>query len=398
VILPELRSPPVPFPVVGHVDLRLFTFGYARGSDGEWAAADVEFVDEQRMPVRIADVVEVNALAVPLRAPANYDVMQHELRLVLSYLPDNAGGPLSLRKTEFKASSSHIRRFVTESFGLGALTAAAKGKFGWELDSRSLEHFDVLPAKLAGRYYGIGTRPDLLFRFQRDGLPWSLAGEARGRSTARPKANAPSAAQRRRLDQIVGWSARHDFHPVTMTWAYTGSSEVQVDLFVSDEPELDDSPGRPSESSAVLPAYREDGLATGPSADPSRVPDSEILFNTDLSPQEIAARIEEVLRSSAVSLYRTAPESSVRRSILDRNVRGDWVRADLVGQSDAHLFLGILDAAVRPEELTVIRRARTGAERAQDPVQVDVMGRIMVAVAFQAASPPSWSDIEERLR
>jgi hypothetical protein len=111
---PEFGVAPVPFPVVGYVDLRLFTFDYARGPDGEWVAADVECVDERRMPVRIADVVEVNVLAVPLRAPANYDVMQHELRLVLSYLPDDASGPLCLRRAEFKASSSHIGRFVTE--------------------------------------------------------------------------------------------------------------------------------------------------------------------------------------------------------------------------------------------------------------------------------------------
>jgi hypothetical protein len=35
------------------------------------------------MPIRLADVVRVNTLAVPPRAPVNYQVLQHELRLVL---------------------------------------------------------------------------------------------------------------------------------------------------------------------------------------------------------------------------------------------------------------------------------------------------------------------------
>lgn len=278
------------------------------------------------------------------------------------------------------------------------LTAAAKSKFGWEQDSRSLEHFDVLPAKLARHYKGKGTRPDLLFRFRRDGMPWSLAGEARGRSTARHKAKAPSTLQKRRLDEIVGWSARHDFHPVTMTWAYTGSSEVQVDLFITAQNELGEVPGVPRATGMVAWADVGDGLAAERFADPNQAPGSNLSFNTDMSPTEIAAQVERVLRSSAVTLYETAPEPSAHRSLLDRNVRGDWVPADLVGQSNAHLFLGILDNAVGPEELAVVRRARSGAERAQDPVQVDVMGRIMIAVAFRAASPPSWSEVEERLR
>jgi hypothetical protein len=123
-------------------------------------ADTVQVESEDHMPIRLADVVRVNALAVPLRAPVNYQVLQHELRLLLSYLPDQVGRPLSLRMAEFRASSSHIRRFVTESFGLGMLTAPMESQFGWRPDVRSLDHFDVLPARLAGRYKAVGARPD----------------------------------------------------------------------------------------------------------------------------------------------------------------------------------------------------------------------------------------------
>ena len=363
---------------MGYVDFRFFTFIADRDNNGKVVAEHIVFNDRYDLPVRVIDVIRVNALAVPLHPPYNYEVLRHELRLVLSFLPDKVDQPICLREEEFRASASHIQRFITESLGLGMLTAAVESEFGWKLDERSLDHFDVLPTELAGLYKSMGPRPDLLFQFHGRGQPWRLAGEARGRSAKRPKTDTASSAQRRRLNDIIGWSSRHKFHPVTMTWTYTGSSPVKVDLFVLDRGQfyVDD----------LLEEINTDGHEAWP---------------LDVSPSVMAARAEKVLRRAADDLYRTAPEPVEMRPVFDRRVRGDWVRANLVGPSNAHLFLGILDNEIPIEQLAGIRRHPGGlgrSQRTEDPIQVDVMGRIMIAIALDASSPPPWSDIIERFR
>jgi hypothetical protein len=92
-----------------------------------------------------------------------------------------------MRRRGFRASSGHVKRFVSESFGLGMLTAAVERHYRWKLSDSDLANFDVLPAKLASRYSSSGIRPDLLFDFSSQGEEKRLAGEARGRSSSRPK-------------------------------------------------------------------------------------------------------------------------------------------------------------------------------------------------------------------
>ncbi|HEX3964815.1 MAG TPA: hypothetical protein VHZ03_50590 [Trebonia sp.] len=59
-----------------------------------------------------------------------------------------------------------------------------------------------MPAKLASQYQGgAGIRPDLLFDFGIQGQEMRLAGEARGRSSWRPRN--PNKSQRTRLNDIV---------------------------------------------------------------------------------------------------------------------------------------------------------------------------------------------------
>lgn len=344
--------------------------------------ADILFSEEIHwMPVRVVDVVRVNALAVPLDASVSYAVLQHELRLVLSYLPDQVDQPLCLRAAEFRASASHIQRFVTESFGLGMLSAAVESQFGWELNERSLEHFDVLPTALVGRYQATGVRPDLLFQFHGRGHPWLLAGEARGRSAKPPKTSTASAAQRRRLDDLLVWSVRHSLHPITMTWTYTGSASVQVDLFVMDEMHFN-ADGYLSEVSLTKDRGQPGGGGL-----------------LELPPSVIGARAQKILRASADTLYGAAPEPTEVREVFGRRVRGDWVRADLVGPSNAHLLLGILDGEIASEDLVVIRqRPASRLSGGEDPIQVSVMGRILIAVALGTATPPPWSEIIDRLQ
>lgn len=107
-----------------------------------------------------------------------------------------------MRHADFRASSENVKRFISESFGLGTLTAAAERHHGWKLDSEDLHNSDVLPAKLAAQYPGSGIRPDLLFDFTDQEHDKMLAGEGRGRSCARP-VHLINKDQRDRLAYIV---------------------------------------------------------------------------------------------------------------------------------------------------------------------------------------------------
>ncbi len=199
---------------MGLIDVRRFWVTTCVDGSGELVVSDVGLAEESEWDVNLAQVVEVNALCVPASRPLTYQVMDNELRLLASFLQDKPGAPISVRHQEFKASAGHVKRFVSESFGLGMLTAAVERHYRWMLNS-DLANFDVLPAKYADDYPASGIRPDLLFDFTSQGDEKRLAGEARGRSERRPKVT--NSEQQERLNQIVAWSGRNDFHPVTMT-------------------------------------------------------------------------------------------------------------------------------------------------------------------------------------
>jgi hypothetical protein len=362
---------------MGVVDLRLFASASYVDQSGGLVVDDVQLVDKGYLTVRLAHVVKVNAL--PLKPKPNYRVTQHELRLLLSYLVDKADQPLRMRTEEFKTSASHIRRFVTESLGLGMLTAAAESYFGWSYGRRKLAHFDVLPISLAGRYAFSGIRPDLLFCFDDKNEPWWLAGEARGRSTKQPKRNSISAKQRERLDQLVSWSGRYDGHPVTMTWTYNGSEVVQVDLFDVQPPSSPPPPPTPSVEQSYDPAK---GI--------------RIHFEADLPMDAVAARVVKNVRPSIDLLYRSAPEPSEPRSIFGTRVRGEWATADLVAQSNLHLFLGILEDDLSPERYNAIRYedgTLSPSATDQSDIQIEVLDRILIVIARDTILPPVWSEV-----
>jgi hypothetical protein len=218
------------------------------------------------------------------------------------------------------------------------------------------------------------VRPDLLFDFNEGEDQWRLAGEARGRSARRHQGSKISAAQRKRLDEIVEWSGRNDQHRVTMTWAYSGSDQVQVDLFDVHPP-----------------------LESPPPLDLAKA-QSGLFSEETLSVVE--ERAEERATALTAQLYDSAPEPDQARPIFGSHVRGDWVTADLVAPSDLHLLLGVLDHPLPQEHIRTIRRARDAPPpaRDQDPVQIAVMERILVVVARETTSPPDWPEIIERLQ
>ena len=303
--------------------------------------------------------------------------MDNELRLLASFLLDSPGAPISVRHQEFKASAGHVKRFVSESFGLGMLTAAVERHYRWKLKEGDLANFDVLPVKYKEEYTASGVRPDLLFDFTSQGDEKRLAGEARGRSERRPKN--PDSDQRKRLDQIVAWSGRNDFHPVTMTWAYSGAMKVQVDFF---------------DIQVHHDAYQEG--------------DDELEYLDTLSTpaEDIPVRIlrqQALGRTAAIAneLYETAPQPVPERArrIFGKNVRGDWTTADLVAPSNLRLFLGVLDQPLDRRQAGAPRRARRASPQAwdADPIQIAVTQRILVVVARDSAQEPDWSEVTRRI-
>lgn len=317
----------LPFRDMGLIDVRRFWVTTHVDGSGKLVVSDVGLAQEDEWEINLAQVVEVNALCVPAERTLTYRVMKNELRLLTSFLLDSPGTPISGRHQEFKASAGHVKRFVSESFGLGMLTAAVERHYRWKLRVEDLRNFDALPIKLKGEYPAAGVRPDLLFDFTSQGEEKRLAGEARGRSERRPKTT--NCDQQERLDQIVAWSGRNDFHPVTMTWAYSGAKKVQVDFFDIQGPE---DPYKPSESRLE---YVEDVVLS--SARPVDIP-IPILRQRALG------------RTAAIAneLYQTAPQPAPGRSrqIFGRNVRGEWTIADLVAPSNLRFFLGVLDQAL----------------------------------------------------
>lgn len=359
---------------MGLIDIRRFGVATYFSSAGHLLVGDVWPEAEDELEVQLTDLIRVNALAVPAMVPVKYRVLRSELRLLLSFLLDRPGRSLTMRTEDFKASAGHVKRFITESFGMGMLTAAVQSHYGWQPSERSLSNFDVLPTRLTDLYPSSGIRPDLLFDFNEGANQWRLAGEARGRSARRPQTALISAEQRKRLEEIVAWSGRNDQHRVTMTWAYSGADQVQVDLF-DIQPPLE-----------------------GQSHTDASLEDTGLFAEEPLS--IIEERAEDRAAAVTAQLYDSAPEPAQARPIFGSHVRGDWVTADLLAPSDLHLLLGVLDHPLPPENIRTIRRGRDAwpPTRDQDPIQIAVLQRILIVIAREASAPPDWPEVIDRLQ
>jgi hypothetical protein len=365
---------------MGMIDVRRFDVATHFGYSGDLEIADISLADEDTWDIDLAKVVEVNGLAVPADRQLTYGVIQNELRLLLSFLVEGPGRPLTLRHADFKASSGHVKRFISESLGLGMLTAAAERHHRWKLNDSYLHNFDVLPAGVAAKYPGSGIRPDLLFDFTDQGQEKRLAGEARGRSSRRP-AYFASKNQRDRLADIVAWSGVNHLHPVTMTYTYTGAATAQIDLFDIAAPDHKEA------ASGIVTAYGEDLVTTRTGRR------FELLES--IRPRALT-RAGEITDQ----LYSTAPQDvpGPTRSIYGRNVRGSWAAADLIVPSGLRFFLGLLDQPLSPEEVGASRRRRNaGVQRDADPIQIAMTGRILAIVARDTTQDPDWSEVISRI-
>src|SRR5260370_5539194 len=163
-----------------------------------------------------------------------------------------------------------------------------------------------------------------------------LGGEAGGRSSARP-VNFVSKDQRDRLADIVAGSGLNDLHPVTMTYAYTGSAKAQVDLFDIAAPDY-------SYTVPEIVIADDGGLATTRTG--RRFDRLE-----SIRPRALA-RAREITDQ----LHATAPPGP--RSVYGRNVRGSWATPDLIIAASRRRIRGLLDRPLTPEQAGAPRCSR----------------------------------------
>lgn len=269
----------------------------------------------------------------------------------------------------FAATAGHIKRFISESVGLGMLTAAVQEFFAWEFGPDAISNFDVLPGELKDQFKKSGVRPDLLFDFKDDAR--AIAGEARGRSRPGPPGIIIRAEQRQRMQDMLRWSIAHGDYPVTMTWAYLGGNQVQVDLFTM------------SDQSAGSLKYADQQVS-------ALIPEADMR-------QQFTAEATERGQRRVARLFETAPPPPVRepRRLFGREVRGDWVTADLVRPSNIRLFLGALETPVPEPDVRQVRsRVRQGSRARASAYETALSDRLLIVVAPSEESEPAWSSIE----
>ncbi|MFE2038443.1 hypothetical protein ACFXBB_35505 [Streptomyces scopuliridis] len=360
-------------------------------------------VGQGDLQVGLARLIHINALACDLNRVVDYRTKQLEVRLLASYLnAPGVGDPLQVDHQAFVASSRHIRSFVTESSGLGMLTAASEALFAWDNTAHALHSFDALPGPMLTTYRTGGIRPDLLFH-----LPSGrVAGEARGRhrraKTLLPKR--PLAEQRSRLQELALWSASHRDHAYFMSWVWIGSSGIAVDIFLPQDKRWDDAldvrwkrqgeghqwhfPVRerrtpPEGSSGQVPAG---DPGPPPATDALRVMRSVPAATRPQPTADPLSRTSRLVRR----LYDTAP--ALDAELVGIPVRGTWVPADALGPAQHEVLLAVL--AEEPPRQAGVRERLARAEGRFDAC---LDGRLLTVVRSAAQPSPGWQELEEVL-
>ncbi len=366
-------------------------------------------VGRGQLPVGLARLVHINALACDLQSVVDLQTKELEARLLLSYVDAPTGSPLQLDHQSLMASSRHIRSFVSECAGLGLLTAASEALFSWTDGTHELNSFDALPRPLSKSYQGGGVRPDLLFHVPEG----PIAGEARGRYR-KQKALLPKrllAEQRRRLAQLTTWSAAHGDHSYFMSWVYVGPAGVAVDIFIPEasgsgdtlltdwaDTEDGDSQEQPFGEPEADAASGTDALPTNqqPSAGAmsSGLASEEIteLESFGLMVEEPTRPPREIADEVMSRLYATAPEPTQEATLAGISVRGRWVPADALGPAKHEVMVGVL--AERPPRQMAMRERMARSEGWFD---VCLDGRLLTVVRPVAAPEPGWHQLERAL-
>jgi hypothetical protein len=392
------------------VHARVWRFTVERGRAGAEAVEAVE-MQQDLLPVSLAAVVNINALACDLRRTVDQRVRDHEISLLLSYIAGSPGDdPLQVDCPALDSSSLHIRRFVSECTGLGVMSAASEGLFDWRAGKDRVSSFDVLPGKLVGAYARKGVRPDLLY----DLAAGPLAGEARGRRRDHQPMFPPgkgTAAQKARLLQLAQWSDRHDDHAYFMSWVWLGAGGVYVDVFLPDNsPVIAMLKPEWGQRSGSAPVWRFDVPRPDSRrrARPEEDLEQEMLLAAQAGPApgpggDSMAGAAGTGEGTVVSWAEPVVEEAMDRSfgregnvlgwLSGAEVRGRWIRGDAVGQARHEVLLGVLDKRVEVDHRA--RRLQT-LQRA-DRLDMYLEGRLLTVVHPVDSPRPSWERIRSEL-
>ncbi|MEW1633552.1 hypothetical protein AB0469_05725 [Streptomyces sp. NPDC093801] len=379
------------------VRARVWRFTIEKGKAGAEAVQAVE-IGQGPLPVSLASLVNVNALACDLRKTVDQRVRDHEIRLLLSYiLGDQGKGPLGVECSALDSSAGHIQRFVSECTGLGVMSAASEVLFDWTHTTGGLSSFDRLPGKLRGVYANTGVRPDLLY----DLAAGPVAGEARGRRR-RAKQMFPAGKgtpeQRKRLEKLAQWSVDHGDHAYFMSWVWLGPGGVYVDIFLPDHSAAlkglktgwIEVPGDPKPWQFRVP--RPDRLRV---VDP--VPDEDFVVTLPGVSGQAATReaIRQVGPAAEEAMNRAFEREENQLGTLDGvPVRGRWIRGDVLGEARHEVLLGVLG-----ERVELDRRAQRErlASLTGDRLDTFLDGRLLTAVRPIDGPRPEWDRISAEL-
>ncbi|KOV16169.1 hypothetical protein ADK91_04680 [Streptomyces sp. XY511] len=379
------------------VRARVWRFTIEKGKAGAEAVQAVE-IGQGPLPVSLAALVNVNALACDLRKTVDQRVRDHEISLLLSYILGHQGkGPLGVECSALDSSAGHIQRFVSECTGLGVMSAASEVLFDWTHTTGGLSSFDRLPGKLRGVYAKTGVRPDLLY----DLAAGPVAGEARGRRR-RAKQMFPTGKgtpeQRKRLEKLAQWSIDHGDHAYFMSWVWLGPGGVYVDIFLPDHSAAlkglktgwIEVPGDPKPWQFRVP--RPDRRRV---VDP--VPDEDFVVTLPEVSGKAATReaIRQVGPAAEEAMNRAFErEENQLGTLAGVPVRGRWIRGDVLGEARHEVLLGVLG-----ERVELDRRAQRErlASLTGDRLDTFLDGRLLTAVRPIDGPRPEWDRISAEL-
>jgi hypothetical protein len=92
---------------------------------------------------------------------------------------------------------------------------------------------------------------------------------------------------------------------------------------------------------------------------------------------------------------RLLPRTASQDFLFGREVRGNWVTADLVRSSDKQLLLGVMDGPVASGDVRAARsRNHRRAQRVSREYQTAVTERLVIVVAHSERPEPEWSAIK----
>ncbi|MFG3037157.1 hypothetical protein ACGFYZ_09660 [Streptomyces sp. NPDC048330] len=382
---------------MSRVRARVWRFTVEKGKTGAEAVQAHE-IGQGPLPVSLAAMVNVNALACDLRKKVDKSVRAHEISLLLSYITgDQTKDPLGVKCSALDSSAGHIQRFVSECTGLGVMSAASEVLFDWTHTTDRLSSFDVLPGKLQGVYGKSGVRPDLLY----DLADGPIAGEARGRRR-RAKQMFPAGKgtkeQKERLETLARWSAKFQDHAYFMSWVWLGEGGVYVDIFLPD-------------GSAALSGLKTGWIEVPGSPKPwhFRVPppDRRRVMEPSLA-EDLVVTLPggsgQAATKEAIRRVGPAAEAAMNRAFEREEtqlgtlagvpVRGQWIRGDVLGPARYEVLLGVLG-----ERVEVDRRAQRDrlASLTGDRLDAFLDGRLLTVVRPVDGPKPSWDRISAEL-